>query len=487
MVSSASILQNPFERNLISAYASTMSTITVTRTPTGTEAGRSRRQVVPRSAHAGWSPTPERADPVRIIEEQDADRLADLVPIRHERMSLSPFSFFRGTAAIMAADLAGTPTSGAWVQACGDSHLSNFGAFATPERNLIFDVTDFDETLHGPWEWDVKRLATSAVLAARELELGAKQCRKAALSALRSYRESMHIYSQMTSLEVWYSRLEATELVERMRNAAVCRDISKEQQRAHHHTHEHISPHLVADDSGIYSIIDNEPLVFHFWSDPRLEDDLRASLVNYQNSLRDDVRVMYRRFRQVDLAMKVVGVGSVGMLCAVALFQAAPGDLLVLQIKEATTSVLERYGRLDGSGYESQGERCVTGQRLTQAASDLFLGWTTVGGRAFYIRQLRDMKAGVDLTRMNDHDLVTYAALCGKALARGHARSGDEDFIAGYLGKSETFDEAVADFAQAYADQVERDYRTFMDAITPGRLARSAVDSSKRERERNAE
>lgn len=455
-----------------------MSTVTtLTRTPTGIADGRSRRQVVPRTAHAAWSPATDRADPVRIIEEQDADRLPDLVPIRHERMALSPFAFFRGTAAIMAADLAGTPTSGARVQACGDSHLSNFGAFATPERNLIFDVNDFDETLRAPWEWDVKRLATSAVLAARELGLGANRCRKAALSPLRSYRESMHEYSGMTSLEVWYSRIEAAELVEGMRNAAVCRDISKEQQRAHHYTHEHISPHLVADESGIYSIIDNEPLVFHIWSDPKLEDDLRASLVNYENSLRDDVRVIYKRFHQIDLAMKVVGVGSVGTLCAIALFQAAPGDLLMLQIKEATTSVLERYGHAKGSGYESQGERCVTGQRLTQAASDVFLGWTTVDGRDFYIRQLRDMKAGVDLTRMNHHDLVTYAALCGKALARGHARSGDEDFITGYLGKSETFDEAVADFAQTYADQVEQDYRAFMDAIKVGRLERSASSS----------
>jgi uncharacterized protein (DUF2252 family) len=447
--------------------------MTLTRIPEPIEGGKTKRRPVPRSAHAAWSPGPDRADPIRIIEEQDANRLADLVPIRHERMSHSPFAFYRGAAAVMAADLVGTPTSGVLVQGCGDSHLSNFGAFATPERNLIFDVNDFDETLHAPWEWDVKRLAASTVLAAREIDLGEKRCRKAALSSVRSYRESMQMYSQMSSLELWYSRIEAAELVERMQNAAVCRDISKEQQRAHHHTHEHVPARLVADESGTHTIVDDAPLVFHFMSDPKIEADLRASLAQYEESLRDDVRVLFSRYRQVDLAMKVVGIGSVGTFCAIALFQASPNDLLMLQIKEATKSVLERYGQAKESGYENQGERCATGQRLMQAASDVFLGWTAVDGKDFYIRQLRDMKAGVDLTRMTEPDLVTYAALCGKALARAHARSGDATFIADYLGKSETFDEAVADFAQAYADQTDRDYSAFINAIKSGRLKRS--------------
>jgi uncharacterized protein (DUF2252 family) len=432
--------------------------------------GKNRRQTVPRSTHAAWSPVPNRVDPVAIIKEQDADRLPELVPIRHERMSHSPFAFYRGAAAVMAADLSSTPTSGSLVQACGDSHLSNFGAFATPERNLIFDVNDFDETLRAPWEWDVKRLAASVVLAARELDIGEKRSHKAASSTVRSYREWIRSYADMSALDLWYSRIDAAELVERMQDAAICRDISKEEQLAHHHTLEHISPHLVADESGIHSIVDDVPLVFHFISDSKFEEDLRASLKNYEESLRDDVRMLYGRYRQVDLAMKVVGVGSVGTRCAIALFQAGAEDLLMLQIKEATTSVLERYAGANGSGYKNQGERCVMGQRLMQAASDLFLGWTAVDGRDFYIRQLRDMKAGVDLTRMNETDLVNYATLCGKVLARAHARTGDARFIADYLGNSDSFDEALADFAQAYADQTEHDFDTFLDAIKSGQL-----------------
>ena len=458
---------------LLTSYTLRM---TATEIPAGVDAGKSKRRSVPRTAHAAWQPAGDRADPISIIEEQNASRLPDLVPIRHQRMSQSPFAFYRGAAAIMAADLASTPTSGAQVQACGDAHLANFGAFATPERNLIFDVNDFDETLHAPWEWDVKRLASSVILAGRELDLGEKRCRKAALSAVCSYRESIREYSRMTALEVWYSRIDAGEIVERMQDADVCRDISEEEQRAHDHACEHVSPHLVADDElGSHRIVDNAPLVFHFISDPKLENDIRGGLTTYGSSLSDHVRVLFDRYRVVDLAMKVVGIGSVGTRCGVALFESNRDDLLMLQIKEATNSVLERYGGLKCSGYENQGERCVTGQRLMQAAADLFLGWVKVDDRDYYIRQLRDMKAGVDLSRMTEPDLVTYAGFCSKALARGHARSGDSDFIAGYLGNSESFDEAVADFAQTYADQTERDYSAFMDALKSGRLKRSDV------------
>lgn len=435
--------------------------------------GKGRRQALPRSVHAEWSPPANRADPVAIVEAQDAHRMPSLVPIRHKRMSRSPFTFFRGSAAIMAADLANTLVTGSLVQACGDSHLSNFGAFATPERNLIFDVNDFDETVMAPWEWDVKRLAASAVLAARELDLSEKRCRKAALTAVCSYRESMHVFAAMTTLDVWYSRIDATDLVERMNNAPVCKEIAKEAERAHHHAHEHISPKLVSDDSGAYRIIDDEPLIFHFVADERCETEFRQALTRYAESLRTHIRILYQRYHEVDLAMKVVGVGSVGTRCAVALFQAGQDDLLILQIKEATKSVLETYGRYQ-SGFENEGQRCVVGQRLAQSASDLFLGWTSVdGGYDYYVRQLRDMKAGVDLTRMRDEDLQNYAALCGETLARGHARSGAPAYIAGYLGQSDRFDEAVADFAMAYADQTDSDYRSFINAIDSGRVTSS--------------
>lgn len=445
----------------------------VTRTGSAqVDAGKGQRQSVPRSVHAAWPAGTGRRDPVRILEEQDATRLPDLVPIRHERMAHSPFAFYRGAAAVMAADLAGTPTTGAQVQACGDAHLANFGAFATPERNLIFDVNDFDETLRAPWEWDVKRLAASVVLAGRELGLAEKRCRKAAVSAVRSYRESMRRNAGMRALDVWYSRIDASELVERMRGAAVCRTIGEEEQEAHRRLHEHISTRLVADESGRYQIIDDEPLVFHT-SDPGLETELQAAISRYEASLRDDVRVLYGRYREVDLAMKVVGVGSVGTRCAIVLYEGTPGDLFMLQLKEATTSVLQHYGGAKGGKYKSQGERCVAGQRLMQAASDLFLGWTTVDKHDYYVRQYRDMKAGVDLTRMTEEDLVAYASLCGEALARAHARSGDAAFIAGYLGSGGAFDEALGDFAETYADQTGRDYALFMDALKSGRLTRS--------------
>ena len=450
--------------------------MTTAEAPTRADEGKNKRQAVRRSSHAAWAAPANRPDPIHIIEEQDADRLPELVPIRHERMAHSPFAFYRGSAAIMAADLASTPVSGALVQACGDSHLSNFGAFATPERNLIFDVNDFDETLRAPWEWDVKRLATSVVLAGRELDIGEKRCRRAAVSTVRSYRESMRAYSGMTALDLWYSRVDASELVERMRDAPVVRAISKQEQEAHRQLHEHVSPRLVADESGAHHIIDDAPLVFHFMSDSSLEAELKTSLTRFEDTLRDDIRILLNRYQEADFAMKVVGVGSVGTRCAVALFDGRTADdLLILQIKEATTSVLERYGGAPSSGYENQGERCVTGQRIMQAASDLFLGWMKFDQRDFYVRQFRDMKAGVDLTRMTEADLVTYGALCGKTLARAHARSGDPLYIAGYLGNADAFDEAVADFAMTYADQTDRDYSAFMEAIKSGRLKRSNV------------
>lgn len=433
------------------------------------EQGKSARQNVPRASHAQWSPTADRTDPVAILESQDTKRIASLVPIRHQRMSQSPFAFYRGAAAIIAYDLASTPATGSRVQACGDSHLANFGAFATPERNLIFDVNDFDETLEAPWEWDVKRLAASAILAARELDLGAKRCRQAALAVGRSYRKSIQKYARMTALDVWYSRIDAEELVKRLKDAPVCREITKEEQLAHERAHEHISPRLVSDDAGSFRIIDNEPLVFHFVSDEASETEFRQALSRYTETLHHDVRILFQRYHVVDLAMKVVGIGSVGTRCAIALCQADPGDLLLLQIKEAMESVLEPYA--GKSAYDNHGERCVTGQRTIQAASDLFLSWTSVAsGHDYYVRQLRDMKAGVDLTRMNESDIVNYVSLCATALARGHARSGDSAFIAGYLGSSNSFDEAVADFALAYVDQTDRDYQAFLDALKSGRI-----------------
>ncbi len=434
------------------------------------ERGRAARQRTPRSGHAAWVPSPSRSDPVDLLEAQAKSREPDLAPIRYARMLPSPFTFMRGAASVMANDLSGTPQSGIQAQLCGDSHLLNFGAYASPERTLLFDVNDFDETLPGPWEWDVKRLAASLVVAGRDNSFGEDECRRAAREAVRSYRQRMTQYSEMGELEVWYSRVGADEVFELISDSRTMKRVKKAAKKSRGRDNLQALSKLTSVVDGHRRIVDDPPLLVRV-----VDDDLRGQvhdiLRTYRGTLQDDRRRLLDRYRFVDVARKVVGVGSVGTRACIVLFEGRDeGDPLFLQVKEAETSVLEAH--LPKSVYENQGQRVVAGQRLMQAASDIFLGWLRgPAGRDFYWRQLRDMKGSAKVDTMSLEELALYAGLCGWALARAHARSGDRVQIAAYLGKSERFDKAIADFAKVYADQTERDHAALCAAVKSGRVA----------------
>jgi uncharacterized protein (DUF2252 family) len=429
-------------------------------------AGKARRSQVSRRSQAAWRPPAGRAEPVQLLEESSRPRLQHLVPIRYGRMLASPFAFLRGSPIVMAHDLAATPVSGLRVQACGDAHLMNFGLYASPERNLLFDLNDFDETLPGPWEWDVKRLAASCVVAGRTFGRRNADCLEAARSCARSYRERMRRYSRMRLLDVWYSRVDAAAVLQLFHHARD--EVSRELDKARGRTSLQALSKLAVVRGGRLRIIDNPPLVSHVDNDG-VSESLRRLFGGYYATLADDRRALSQRYRFVDFARKVVGVGSVGTRCFIVLLDSSHHeDPLFLQIKEAGASVLEPHvGR---SRYHNHGRRVVIGQRLLQSASDIFLGWSSDGEHDYYFRQLRDMKATAALEAMSGTDLVTYAGLCGWVLARAHARSGDAALIAGYLGKGAVFDDAVARFAKAYADQTECDFETFEGAVRSGRL-----------------
>jgi uncharacterized protein (DUF2252 family) len=429
--------------------------------------GKARRRQVPRSSHSAWEPASDRADPIALLEASNRTRLQHLVPIRYGRMLASPFTFLRGSPIVMAHDLARTPISGIEVQACGDAHLMNFGVYASPERNLLFDLNDFDETLPGPWEWDLKRLAASCVVAGRSFGLCDPDCDEAARSCARSYRERMHQYSRMRWLDIWYSRVDALAAMKVFRRKAN-RGAVRPMNRARHRNSLQALSKLAVVSDGRLRILDDPPLVSHI-KDDSLSDLLRRLFRGYYASLSDDRRALLERYRFVDFALKVVGIGSVGTRCFIVLLDGSHSeDPLFLQIKEACASVLEEH--VAKSKYHNHGRRVVNGQRLMQSASDIFLGWSSEGSHDYYVRQLRDMKATADLSAMTGGDLINYAILCGWVLARAHARSGDAAAIAGYLGKGETFDEAMGDFASAYADQTQRDYELFQAAVRSGRL-----------------
>jgi uncharacterized protein (DUF2252 family) len=435
------------------------------------EAGKALRKKVPRSSHEVWAPAADRPDPIAVLRANSRGRLKDLLPIRWGRMLASPFAFLRGAAAIMAADLAPTPVTGLRVQAGGDCHLANFGGFATPERHLVFDVNDFDETLPAPWEWDLKRLAASVVVAGRHAGIGDKAAAGSAQAAVRSYREMMAGLAGMRTLDVWYARLDlenpvdgSPDLVERL--------LSGEAEKARRHSMLRAFPKFTELTGGAPRIKDDPPLIFHSHARDGVEADARAFLLRFRKTLPPECRVIFDRFRLVDVAMKVVGVGSVGTRCAIALLLAADDDPLFLQIKEARASVLEPFaGR---SLHANQGERVVRGQHLMQSASDIFLGWSRdAKGRDYYCRQLRDMKVSIVLDNVSVDELTDYAGWCGRALARAHARSGDAATLAGYLGGNDVLDHALAKFAVAYADQTERDYEALKKAVEAGRLQAS--------------
>ena len=403
--------------------------------------------------------------------DSDKGRIAKLLPIRYARMSKSPFTFLRGAAAIMAFDLAQTPTTRLRVQACGDCHIMNFGGFATPERNLIFDINDFDETLPAPWEWDLKRLTASIEVAGRSAGSKSKDCETAVRTAIQSYREHMAEYATMPALEVWYEHIDLKSLIKRMPEPEYRKQSVKAVAKARKNSiPNHVYPSLA--DSEKAEIKDDSPLIYHESKQrkPAYRRQASLSLKRYREYLLPAYRVLFDRYELRDIALKVVGIGSVGTYCEVALFTDAENDPLFLQVKEARASVLERYA--GASAFATHGERVVVGQRLMQAASDIFLGWT-VGletGRHFYVRQLHDMKIRMPLDTTDPAVLAYFAEACAWALARAHARSGDPAMIAGYMGSNTTFDDAIVKFAMKYADQTEADYASLIKAIKARRV-----------------
>ena len=465
--------------------------------------GQEAREATPRSSHSTWQPPADRADPVSLLEEQNQTREPDLVPVRHRRMMVSPFAFYRGTARIMAEDLKCTPTAGLIVQLCGDAHLSNFGVFASPERQLLFDLNDFDETLPGPFEYDVKRLAASLAIAARNNGFSDAKGRAAALQSVGSYRQAMAGFAQMNTMDVWYSRLDDNQILAAVRAAQAAeknkaakgkskkarrkaadaktaeKKLLRGREKVRTRTSLQALSKLAEVYNGSYRIVSAPPIVVpqRDWTtadgfDPEaISNAIDDHLSAYRASLRPDRRQLLDRFRMVDVARKVVGVGSVGTGAYIVLLQGRDaGDPLFLQVKEATYSVLEAH--LRRSRYRQHGQRVVGGQRLMQSASDIYLGWSKAPetGSQFYWRQLRDMKGSVEVDSFTPAEMGGYAQACGWTLARAHARSGDPVAIATYLGTGDGFDQAVVKFATRYADQTERDYEEFLAAIRSGRL-----------------
>ena len=436
--------------------------------------GKAMRELAPRKAHSEWNMPTNRPDPINLLIQSSEGRMEDLIPIRYGRMATSPFTFFRGAAAIMASDLSHTPTTSLNIVICGDCHLLNFGGFATAERRLIFDINDFDETSVAPWEWDVKRLTTSFVIAGRANRLKESDSRKSALQAAQSYRLHMAEYANMPVLQAWYDALDLNQIITNIQNKENRQFYTKKlQQSTEKRAHEKEFAKLAFASGDTPRIIDQPPLIFHT-NDIRDEEfraNIEQSISDYLASLSPEKQLLLKRYDLVDVAVKVVGVGSVGTFCGIALFMSGNGDPLFMQFKQANQSVLEPYA--GASPYHHAGQRVVIGQRLMQAASDMFLGWytgTSTSGNHFYVRQLRDAKIKPVVEIMGAAELKNYADLCGRALARAHARSADAAVLTGYMGKSTSFEDALVDFSVAYADQNERDHAALMEAIRTGRV-----------------
>jgi uncharacterized protein (DUF2252 family) len=450
--------------------------------------GKAARTEAPRSSHGRWEPAPDRVDPIALLEEQAASRVQDLVPIRYGRMLVSPFAFFRGSALIMSADLAGTPRSGVTVQLCGDAHLSNFGLFGSPERRMLFDINDFDETLPGPWEWDVKRLAASFEVCGRDGGFSASDRRAIVMACAREYRQRMRQASDMATLEAWYDHLEVGHLLVQVRRDVRRKRLSSKEghglerdvAKARTRDSVRVMAKRTEGFGGEPRIAADPPLVVPIEDLVELGSEWENSDVIVKKLLRSYRRTLghhhhpLEEFQYVHAARKVVGVGSVGTRCYILLLVGRDNDdPLFLQVKEAHASVLERF--LERSLYTHHGERVVAGQRLMQAASDIFLGWQRIKGldgvvRDYYVRQLHDWKGSADLDNMLVPGATLYARICGATLARAHARWGDRIAIASYVGRGEAFDRAIAEFAARYADQNERDYARLVEAVLRGRV-----------------
>jgi uncharacterized protein (DUF2252 family) len=430
--------------------------------------GKALRDTTPLQDHCIIPPRPKRFSSIAVLERSNEDRLEDLIPIRYSRMLASPFSFLRGSAALMADDLSRTPSSGIYVQACGDCHLLNFGAYATPERKLVFDINDFDETLPAPWEWDIKRLATSFVVAAEDNQFSKANAQRIAKTCVQSYRENMRAYSKQSPLEVWYGHLDLAKFAKEAPDRTTKLHRESLIKKAEKAVAEYLFPKITTEINGDKRLIDNPPLIYHL-DDKWIETIGRPAVESYRASLSHDRKVLLDRYQLKDIVVKVVGIGSVGTRCFVALLMTPDGDPLLLQIKEARNSVLEPYA--GKSEYHKHGERVVVGQRLTQSSSDVFLGWMRgPKGKDFYVRQLRDMKVSFSVQDITPIRLKRYAVYCGQALARSHAKSGNAALISGYLGKSDVFDEAVSLFAMEYADQNQRDYEELARAAKTGKI-----------------
>jgi len=450
------------------------------------EKGRALRRQVPRSSHGNWTPAVDRPDPLSLLQAQDKGRIQRLLPIKYGRMLESPFAFLRGSAVVMAADLVGTPSTGLQTMLCGDAHLSNFGVFATPERSLVFDINDFDEAFPGPWEWDLKRLAASAVVAGRDNGFGENWCRKLAAGVAETYRDSMDKFSQAHTLDVWYYHVSMDAVLDVFEKSSKQgrKSAKKMAKKARAHTHEQTMEKLTHFEDGRRRINSDPPLLVPFreialakaFSEESLkeitEEAVADTWAQYLDSLPPERRFLLLRYRPVDMALRVGGVGSVGTRCIIVLLEGgAEDDALILQLKEAGPSVLEAY--LPKYREHQHAERVVVGQRLMQATSDIFLGWhkAEISGRNYYWRQLKDMKGSLEVADMDEEGLQTYLKVCSLCLARAHARTGDAAGIDGYLGGSNAFSEAIASFAVAYADQTERDYQALVDAVKSGRIA----------------
>jgi uncharacterized protein (DUF2252 family) len=439
-------------------------------------AGKALRAKAPRTSHGEWAAAADRPDPISLLEESNRTRVPELAPIRYGRMSLSPFAFLRGSSVVMASDLANTPVSGIKVQICGDAHLSNFGFFATPERNLVFDVNDFDETLPGPWEWDLKRLAASIVVAGRQNGYTAQENRQSVVSSIREYHSLMQQMASMCCLDVWYQHVDIEGLLGMVKRKEQER-LQKQVGKARRRTNLGACPKMAEKVEGQYRIKDEPPLIVHLENqgDVKKTEEHEAERIKrtfeaYAQTLPDDRRVLLSKYHFVDIARKVVGVGSVGTRTWVLLLMAGGDgdDPLFLQVKEAVASVLGPYAGY--SPYPNHGERVVQGQCLMQEASDIFLGWTHGDVADLYVRQLRDMKLSEDIETMTKKEFDQYARWCAMALARAHARSGDPAQISGYFGGNDLFEQAIALFAGAYADQTERDHAALLAAIKEGRI-----------------
>jgi uncharacterized protein (DUF2252 family) len=434
--------------------------------------GKQMRKKCPRTSHASWKPSPDRPDPMDLLMESEKGRIEKLLPLRHGRMSRSPFTFYRGAAYNMACDLADTPISGMIVQACGDAHLCNFGGFATPERNVIFSINDLDETLPAPWEWDVKRLAASFVLACRNNNINDKAAKDIVRDCIRAYREYMLTYSKMKTMELWHYSLGAEMLISKFKDPAFRQRgqarLAKERGRS---VAEEIFPKIERNGVKGSFIKDQLPAIFHWdgYTPGEIQDAIREAFNIYRGSLIPAYRLLLDRYELMDAAIKVVGVGSVGTACWIFLLMTGDGEPFFLQAKEARTSVLEPYA--GKSIYPNHGQRVVNGYRLIQPFSDPFLGWTEGKlGRHYFFRQLRDIKISIKVETFGKAEMLAYADWCGQALALSHARSGDAAILSGYMGNSDTFDRAIADFSFIYADQNEKDYDSLKQAIKIGKL-----------------